>query len=167
MKQLRYSDNVIDEKANQLEDNKRMVHFLNMSINTLNTEIDTLSMQINGAEDDFFKLLNVYLEKVIVIHNQLFSSNVDEEKLQQDFLTQVVRKVHQLDNDMEAAKILGTKLSKEKVLYIENMYLNHRIKALNQKNKAVNIELDLSHRATFQLRQQFLNEIVIVRQTSS
>ena len=107
---------------------------LNMSINTLNTEIDTLSMQINGAEDDFFKLLNEYLEKVIVIHNQLFSSNVDEEKLQQDFLTQVVRKVHQLDNDMEAAKILGTKLSKEKVLYIENMYLNHRIKALNQKN---------------------------------
>ena len=64
MKQLRYSDNVIDEKANQLEDNKRMVHFLNMSINTLNTEIDALSMQINGAEDDFFKLLNEYLKKL-------------------------------------------------------------------------------------------------------
>ena len=63
--QLKRSEAVVMEKISLLEDLERKMYFSNMNTNTLNSQIDALSLQLNCVEEDYFNVLDEFLEKSI------------------------------------------------------------------------------------------------------
>ena len=97
--QLKRSEAVVMEKISLLEDLERKMYFSNMNTNTLNSQTDALSLQLNGVEEDYFALLDEFLEKSIDMQRKLYDNSILETKQYDQFVTEIALRVKELDGD--------------------------------------------------------------------
>ena len=115
--QLKRSEAVVMEKISLLEDLERKMYFSNMNTNTLNSQIDALSLQLNGVEEDYFALLDEFLEKSIDMQRKLYENSILETKQYDQFVTEIALRVKELDGDSTP---------QQKTTKLENLYLTKK-----------------------------------------
>ena len=156
--QLKRSEGVIMEKISLLEDLERKMYFSNMNTNTLNSQIDALSLQLNCVEEDYFNVLDEFLEKSIDMQRNLYQNSILETKQYDQFVTEIALKIQELDGDSNL---------EQKTTKLENLYLMQKNEELSTKTKALLAQLNINHSSVVELRKMYLKNNIEERQKMS